>query len=622
MDWYAADGVMKKLYKGDDPTDWSGLIWHGNGTNVPGDIPVCELCEQLTDNAYTLTITLAVSSTLMLVITILGVALFIYYQHHLRQKLVLQSIIDWQSITFKSEYQTFSNITLGNIDRNTDQINQVGEYKGGSIVLEKLIDVSNFNEKDFYKYLGLMKIIIHDNLVVFIGISAKVPEVYSILRHMQRGSLYDLISASEGNLMKDFKVSFVTDILAGMEYLHQSPIGCHGNLTSKQCLIDSKWAIKIKGYGLEYVNKYHTINVKSNEELLWTAPESLRYDGLHITKQADVYSFGILMQEILLETEPYDFKNMYKNPDVIITKVRAKCEPPFRPQILENTYLPGWTSLMMKCWDEDEQTRPDFKQIISIFLDIIPRRSLNLTDNMIKRLEKHTRVLEDTVIQRMTEIEAEKDRMEIILCELLPKDVASKLTQGKLVKPEFYECVTLFFSDIVGFTAVCTGLTPLEVVHMLNEMYTLFDDISQTFEVYKVATIGDAYVVASGVPHTNGIQHAVEICTMAVEVLVAIQAFAIPGHPGQHLRLRIGIHSGACVAAVVGIKMPRYLLFGDTIDITEFMESSGQPMRIHISETTKDILSQHDTHMFLLTKDNICVKGQYCINSYFLEKKV
>jgi class 3 adenylate cyclase len=94
--------------------------------------------------------------------------------------------------------------------------------------------------------------------------------------------------------------------------------------------------------------------------------------------------------------------------------------------------------------------------------------------------------------------------------------------------------------------------------------------------VYKVETIGDAYMVVSGLPKRNGINHAGEIASMSLHLLNAIKQFRIRHRPDDLIKLRIGIHSGSCVAGVVGLKMPRYCLFGDTVNTTSRMESNGQ----------------------------------------------
>ena len=135
--------------------------------------------------------------------------------------------------------------------------------------------------------------------------------------------------------------------------------------------------------------------------------------------------------------------------------------------------------------------------------------------------------------------------------ELLPRSITDKLKRGLKVDPETFEEVTIFFSDVVSFTRISAAGTPIDVVRMLNLMYTLFDDISAKFDVYKVATIGDAYFVASGVPIRNGDQHASEICGMALALLKSVGTLTIPHIPSETLKLRIGIHSGPCLAGKI-----------------------------------------------------------------------
>ena len=136
--------------------------------------------------------------------------------------------------------------------------------------------------------------------------------------------------------------------------------------------------------------------------------------------------------------------------------------------------------------------------------------------------------------------------------------------------------MTIYFSDIVGFTALSASSTPLQVVSLLNHLYTWFDSIIVNYDVYKVETIGDAYMVVSGLPIRTTDKHAAEIASFALHLLNAIQKFETPYKPFEKIKLRIGIHSGPCVAGVIGSKMPRYCLFGDTVNTASRMESTGE----------------------------------------------
>eukprot|EP00058_Branchiostoma_floridae_P020614 XP_002606104.1 hypothetical protein BRAFLDRAFT_88014 [Branchiostoma floridae] len=200
----------------------------------------------------------------------------------------------------------------------------------------------------------------------------------------------------------------------------------------------------------------------------------------------------------------------------------------------------------------------------------------NIFDNMMNIMEKYANNLEELVEERTHQLVEEKKKTDALLYSMLPKTVADQLKRGKRVDPESFDMVTIFFSDIVGFTSLSAESTPLQVVDLLNDLYTCFDDIISNFDVYKVETIGDAYMVVSGLPLKNGDRHAGEIASMALALLKAVSSFKIR-HRGDHkMHLRIGIHSGPCCAGVVGLKMPRYCLFGDTVNTTSRMESNGQ----------------------------------------------
>ena len=215
----------------------------------------------------------------------------------------------------------------------------------------------------------------------------------------------------------------------------------------------------------------------------------------------------------------------------------------------------------------------------------------------------------------------EKHLVEVLLDELLPKSVIEDFKRGIPLFPEAYEEVTIYFSDLVSFTKISAALAPMDVVNMLNKMYTVFDDISTKFDVYKVATIGDAYFVASGVPIRNGRRHALEIVKMALNLLHSCTDLKVPNMEDRNLKIRIGIHSGPCVAGVVGVKTPRYLLFGETVDIASKLEAAGEAMRVHISETTTSLMEDCTEFDFVVNHTHLQISDEKQLKTFWAEEK-
>ncbi|KAI3378003.1 hypothetical protein SNEBB_009371 [Seison nebaliae] len=201
-----------------------------------------------------------------------------------------------------------------------------------------------------------------------------------------------------------------------------------------------------------------------------------------------------------------------------------------------------------------------------------------------------TKTLEDN----MEKLNVEMQKTDHLLYQMIPKKIADRLRAGEPVTKlsEVFDNVTILFSDIVSFTKTCSKLKPIDVVSMLNEMYTKFDHCLEQHNVYKVETIGDAYMIVSGAPEVTH-NHVEEIINMAFDMLLATTTLINPSTK-EPLRIRIGAHSGPVVAGVVGLKMPRYCLFGETVTIAGKMESGGQPMHIHISENAKNLLTSNN----------------------------
>ncbi|XP_013170120.1 PREDICTED: atrial natriuretic peptide receptor 2-like [Papilio xuthus] len=216
---------------------------------------------------------------------------------------------------------------------------------------------------------------------------------------------------------------------------------------------------------------------------------------------------------------------------------------------------------------------------------------------------------------------AEKRKSDVLLSRMLPMAVIRRLRAQRTVPAESFDAVTIFFSDIVGFTNISATSTPIEVINMLNMLYRLFDEKIVQHDVYKVETIGDAYMVVSGLPQRNGNRHASEIADMSLSLMRGLEGARVPHRPEELLRIRAGINTGPCVAGVVGTTMPRYCLFGDTINTASRMESTGEAMKIHISQTTKKALDSIGKYE-IESRGIIDIPGKGVMETFWLLGKI
>uniref|UniRef100_A0A8C1LX34 guanylate cyclase n=1 Tax=Cyprinus carpio TaxID=7962 RepID=A0A8C1LX34_CYPCA len=212
-------------------------------------------------------------------------------------------------------------------------------------------------------------------------------------------------------------------------------------------------------------------------------------------------------------------------------------------------------------------------------------------------------------------LEEEKQKTENLLYAMLPKHVANQLKEGKRVEAgEFEEC-TVLFSDVVTFTNICSECEPIQIVSMLNSMYLKFDRLTTIHNVYKVETIGDAYMVVGGVPIPMSSQTE-RVANFALGMIIAAKEVTNPVTGGP-IQIRVGLHSGPVLAGVVGEKMPRYCLFGDTVNTASRMESHGLPDKIHLSPS----VYQNKGYQ-MEERGEIEVKGKGRMRTYFLQRNL
>uniref|UniRef100_A0A8C7LNK7 Guanylate cyclase n=2 Tax=Oncorhynchus mykiss TaxID=8022 RepID=A0A8C7LNK7_ONCMY len=506
-------------------------------------------------------------------------------------------------------------------DGNFQVFAKTGYYKA-NIVAIKYINRKRIElTRNVLFELKHMRDIQNEHLTRFIGACIDPPNICIITEYCPRGSLQDIMENESITLDWMFRYSLINDIVKGMAFLHNSVIVSHGNLKSSNCVVDNRFVLKITDYGLS------SFRTESNTDdahayyarKLWMAPELLRLESAPLcgTQKGDVYSFGIILQEVALRHGAFYLEGEPLSPKEIMDRVALGEWPCLRPAVNPQIHSQELGQLMQRCWAEEPTERPEFNHIKLLLRKQNRECSTNILDNLLSRMEQYANNLEELVEERTQAYHDEKRKAEALLYQILPHSVAEQLKRGETVQAEAFDSVTIYFSDIVGFTAISAESTPMQVVTLLNDLYTCFDAIIDNFDVYKVETIGDAYMVVSGLPVRNGKLHGREIARMALALLNAVRTFKIRHRPDQQLKLRIGIHSGPVCAGVVGLKMPRYCLFGDTVNTSSRLESNGEALKIHVSAATRDVLQEFNCFQLELRGD-VAMKGKGKMTTYWL----
>jgi len=208
-------------------------------------------------------------------------------------------------------------------------------------------------------------------------------------------------------------------------------------------------------------------------------------------------------------------------------------------------------------------------------------------------------------------LENEYRRSENLLLSILPDEVAQRLKQYPESIADTYPSVTILFADIVGFTSIASAVTPDKLVAVLNSIFSRFDQLVDKYQLEKIKTIGDAYMVAGGIPAPMD-NHTEVVARLAIDMLNAIPEFDLDG---RKLDVRIGFHTGPVVAGVIGTKKYSYDIWGDAVNLASRLESHGLGGKIHVSREVFHILK--DRFAFE-SRGLIPIKGMGSLETYFM----
>ncbi|KRZ27752.1 Guanylate cyclase 2G [Trichinella pseudospiralis] len=425
------------------------------------------------------------------------------------------------------------------------------------------------------------------NIAPLIGLVIKNLTVYHVYESPGRGSLHQTLESAPYELNDEIKFILSMDVANGIQFLHKHGI-VHGLLDTWNIFLDKNWTAKISNWSHIFIcekeGEFH--HLKDCSELIEKVNDEYHLKRLIFRHRAlllgqvtafgfehDLYSFAMILTEIFTREVPFaDRSAVIGWKGMLEEVVKDPNLSPICPDI------PGPVKdLIVKLTKPNPEITAEG---VTITLQLNQPTSKGIVDILLKTMENYMTHLEEKVEERTTELKAVTARMEMLLNSMLPRDVAIRLQNGQKVEPEYYQSVTIYFSDIVSFTTLCSESTALEVVNLLNALYTMFDNNIERFDVYKVETIGDAYMCVSGLPKRNGIKHVEQISRLAIALVEGVDTFIIPHRPDRKLQVRVGVHSGPVMTGVVGIKMPSR------------MESTSLPNKIQASEDTANLLRQ------------------------------
>jgi adenylate cyclase len=212
--------------------------------------------------------------------------------------------------------------------------------------------------------------------------------------------------------------------------------------------------------------------------------------------------------------------------------------------------------------------------------------------------------------QLMDEMEQQNQRFKSLLYRILPAPVVKRLDEGEVMIADRFNSTSIIFSDLVGFTQFSSNMTPSQLISLLNEIFSVFDEVADRFGVEKIKTIGDAYMAAAGLPIARD-DHADAALQMGIEMIKELEKIRLSHQ--IPLQMRVGIHSGPVAAGIIGQNRFLYDVWGDTVNIASRLEANGTASAVHVSQATFDLLKKPYT---LQSTGGVALKGKGLVQSY------
>jgi guanylate cyclase len=207
----------------------------------------------------------------------------------------------------------------------------------------------------------------------------------------------------------------------------------------------------------------------------------------------------------------------------------------------------------------------------------------------------------------------ERAKADRLLLNVLPAEIAETLKESDDTIAEHYESVSVLFADVVGSTPLFADLEPTEVVDWLNEVFSVLDELVERHGLEKLRTMGDGYMVGSGVPGTRE-DHFRALVACSLDMIEALKS--LPPRNGKRMTFRFGINSGPVVAGVIGKSKFHYDLWGDTVNVASRMETYSEESRLHVSQSTYEMIKDE---FECVSRGTTEIKGKGEMETWFVE---
>ncbi|XP_055336008.1 receptor-type guanylate cyclase gcy-28-like [Paramacrobiotus metropolitanus] len=434
----------------------------------------------------------------------------------------------------------------------------------------------------------------HANVAQFFGLAFDESMAALVYECPVRGTLYGLLQNMSLRLDLPLKYCFIQDVLSGLVYLHDSKVRVHGCLSTHTCFIDEFLRVRLTDYGLHSFHRMDDPLVSPDVtpiRYLWIAPEVLRQKTNQAkTQEGDMYSLGMVIYHILARKLPYTGTTSDILSLITALETGTAVSRPEIDQAFDNVDQ-GLVKAMQECWSDEPRQRPKSSALLQNLAVLKKQSSVMASEDVALRLRNYSDQLERLVNERTHGYYREKDKADEMLFHVLPPSIATKIKAGGSFQAQIYPDASVLMSSVVDFPNIVIKYKPEEVVSFLNEVYTLFDGCIKEVGITNIESIGDTRIAASGLPDPNPERHAVDMATFSLNLIA--KATTLTNLPvNEELKFRIGISSGPVSSGLINLALPKFCIFGETINSSAKMQALSAPNRIHIASTTKSALDR------------------------------